>query len=386
VLIPLLMPALLLGGCGSWGGGERSASADPVAEERLVARDFANALRQLDGYAPGETIVRLERRDDGDSFAAALAAELQAGGYEVRVASEEGANRLRYRRRRAEGDAGANRDVYEIAIGAVRMRREYDVRDGGDVFPSSPLYVRGADASAVRLDESIFEGASSVRRARGAAGGDAPDVPGAGADRPDGGAPLIGARADGVAPRAAPRRAVVTPVPRGLSRGAGDAARLPGELLADARDDTGRTAAVPGGTDASIAALTGGDVNMFELGTSNFDAVFTAYEDVAEAVLVFADDSLNLGRRNKRAVEAMVERFDPEQDVFSVVGCSLGPTRVEGGNAALALGRAGRVREALLFAGVDQERILDEGCWAGESGDQQLPTRGVVVTLKRARG
>ena len=57
-----------------------------------------------------------------------------------------------------------------------------------------------------------------------------------------------------------------------------------------------------------------------------------------------------LGERNKRLVRRAVEAFDPERDMFSIVGCSLGPTSIPNGNEALALGRANRVKEELLFA------------------------------------
>jgi len=32
---------------------------------------------------------------------------------------------------------------------------------------------------------------------------------------------------------------------------------------------------------------------------------------------------------------------------------------------------------------VDRDKILDEGCWAGDSGGNTLPRRGVVLTLNR---
>ena len=123
--------------------------------------------------------------------------------------------------------------------------------------------------------------------------------------------------------------------------------------------------------------------NVFELGGSNFETILAEHHVVDEQVLTFANDSLRLGELNKQFVEKMVEDFNGKTDIFSIIGCSLGPTQVAGGNAALALGRANRVREALLFAGVPENLILDEGCWAGDTDLNTLPRRGVVVTLNR---
>jgi len=123
--------------------------------------------------------------------------------------------------------------------------------------------------------------------------------------------------------------------------------------------------------------------NVFDLGASNFLRQLIDSVVVDSRVLTFANDSLRLGAPNKRLVERMVDKFNPQTDVFSVIGCSMGPTQVRGGNAALALGRASRVVEALRFAGVDDSMILDEGCWAGSGSFGDLPHRGVVISLNR---
>jgi hypothetical protein len=123
--------------------------------------------------------------------------------------------------------------------------------------------------------------------------------------------------------------------------------------------------------------------NVFDLGRSNYANALSEHGSVVEQVLTFPNDSLRMGKANKQLLEALVTRFNPTTDLFSVIGCSLGPTNLKNGNAALALGRASRVREALLFAGVDPRKILDEGCWAGDSPSSTLPRRGVVVTLNR---
>ena len=122
--------------------------------------------------------------------------------------------------------------------------------------------------------------------------------------------------------------------------------------------------------------------NVMDLGDSNFADLFAGYADVTERTLVFGNDSVRLGTDNKAIVADVARRFDPARDVFSIVGCSLGRTALPNGNERLALGRANRVKEELVQAGVPSERIVDEGCWAGDASER-FPSRGVVLTLRR---
>ena len=43
---------------------------------------------------------------------------------------------------------------------------------------------------------------------------------------------------------------------------------------------------------------------------------------------------------------------------------SHGKSELKNGNSVLAVGRANRVKEAFVFAGVDNGKVLDQGCWA----------------------
>jgi len=125
--------------------------------------------------------------------------------------------------------------------------------------------------------------------------------------------------------------------------------------------------------------------NYFDIGQSNYGGVFNGYEDVARSVLIFPNDSLRLGDVNKTIIEQYVSGMNPETDVLSVIGCSLGPTDIKNGNSLLAIGRANRVKEAFLFSGLEHDQVLEEGCWASEVAELNLPSRGVVVTLKRQK-
>ena len=164
----------------------------------------------------------------------------------------------------------------------------------------------------------------------------------------------------------------------GIAPGPDPAAALPGPVPPV---DVPPADAVPART-APDASGTSTRRNIHDGLGSNYARWFETYEDVAMTSLVFPDDSLRLGTEQKRAIAEYAERFRSDTDVVSVIGCSHGDSDLPNGNALLATGRANRVREALVYAGVPAERVLDEGCWA-DSYHDPFPRRGVVLTLKR---
>jgi len=141
--------------------------------------------------------------------------------------------------------------------------------------------------------------------------------------------------------------------------------------------------AIPPTPDALSALSNKNTLNVRELQQSNFESLFSDMGIVGERVLTFPSDSTYMGNVNKAQLRELLNSFDPSSDVLSVIGCSLGPTNHNEGQEGLARGRANRVREELLYAGVPDSRILAEGCWAEETFDERMPRRGVVVTLKR---
>lgn len=273
--------------------------------DRRVAKGFVDALVQLPGYSPLETTLAFERRElANDPFLRALRAELASRGYGVRVSTTLGGeNTVSHTAER--GDDGEL--TRTLAFGDAQMRRRFAQTADRQWRPSSSLFIRGADASRVRIDESVVASAVDVTRA--------------------------------------------------------------------ARIET------PPATDPSALPT---PRNVAELGTSNYAGVFENYANVAELILVFPNDSMVLGPANKQRIQDTVAAVDPERDLFSIIGCSFGKTALENGNEVLATGRANRVKEELLFAGVPSERVLDEGCWAG-APEENFPGRGVVLTVKRAR-
>jgi len=101
------------------------------------------------------------------------------------------------------------------------------------------------------------------------------------------------------------------------------------------------------------------ETNMFETLTSVYDPLF-------------ADAANNY--------------VNPETDVIRVIGCSHGQSDLVEGNQKLAKGRAVRVRQELMLAGVEGASVLHEACWAPEHFDQVMPRRGVVIMHLREQG
>lgn len=125
--------------------------------------------------------------------------------------------------------------------------------------------------------------------------------------------------------------------------------------------------------------------NVYDILQSNFESTFSKYEDIDTATIFFGNDSLKLGQWSKQLIQTLALSIDPSSDIVSLIGCSHGNTSFANGNEALALGRVGRVREEFLYAGIAQDQILDEGCWAPQPYEV-MPSRAVVVTIKRVKG
>jgi hypothetical protein len=300
---------------------------DDVKSMALIANDFVNAMRQIPSLVPASTTIQLLRTQIDDGLIQAFKNTFELAGYGVRWVDEVSANNLlQYRREEISAIGAPDQLRLDIAVGAVELRRSYIGLRANQVQPVTPLYVRGADATHVVLDDAQF-----FRNAG-----------------------------------AQPIEAVPLTVPKNIS------------------PLSGLVASVSTANSLTVRAIASSNTkNVFDLGGSNYANALSEYEIVVEQVLTFPNDSLRMGKTNKQLLGDLVARYNTTTDLFSVIGCSLGPTNLKNGNAALALGRASRVREALLFAGVDQNKILDEGCWAGDSSGSTLPRRGVVVTLNR---
>ncbi len=383
---------VLMSGCSSW--STKAAGDEPgtsgVLPDELIARDFARAIVQIPVLAPATTTVRFDPQAGMDNrFLHALQDSLRQAGFAIRISGDPGlANRVSHTENREVEPGNSTFSTHEVAVGTVRFRRQYRIDDAARVSPASALFVKGADASALVMDDSLFY--ASQAPIEGSMRDDEP------ASRSDRG------RRDSGATRGSRRvdpsrsRAVVSAIPpkQALPRlplAASVSAPLISQAQAGSRANVsprmanGFPALGSSGTERTDRRLLPYTRNVFDTGRSNFGDLLGGYRNIDERILVFGNDSMRLGNENKVIIESMMKEFDARTDVMSLVGCSLGPTKIRNGNQTLALGRANRVKETLVLAGVPQDRILDEGCWAGES-DRKMPSRGVVITHRRERG
>jgi len=340
--LTLLGSLSLVAGCAvtnSLVGGE-SDRPDPD----VIAQDLVYTLTQVPTLHPLKTTLQVS--DPMTPFGERVVARLKEAGYGMqRVAADHGPNYLRYRNEHAESETGERR-IYSVSIGDVSVQRDFTVT-GKETVPGSAQTVRGIDSTPLDTNDSLYGDVVNEQFRQ---------VKFVSDDEPE----IRDMRLASMRP-ALGDEAIVSDVSESRSA----------PTLAEARADI---------TFKSLVKR-----NMEELMASNFAEFFTEYEDIETDVLMFPNDSLRLGENNKETIARYVSELDPATDVLSVIGCSHGKTAINNGNELLAIGRANRVKEAFMFAGISHDQVLEESCWASDYHDG-FPRRGVIVTLKRKRG
>lgn len=339
----VLAAGLFLSGCQSI-GNLRSAIFDDTGlsdniskftpgHHQMIAQNLVDALSELPETAPLTTTIQIASPDT--PFGEMLVETLASAGYgQQLVEGDIGLNLLRYLVENAETETGY-RTRYKVEIGETSVERDYQL-DNGRLLPASGLRVSGSDASSLTLNDGMFS-------------------------------PSPGQSIDS---------SVITmtteaPVIRQLEQ---DSSEPNSDVLKDRMKV------------AQIHVMNeDAKENYHERKSSKYSTLFQDYEEIRKDILVFPNDSLRLGNKNKSIVVEIANSFNPMTEVISVVGCSHGKTDLANGNRYLAIGRASRVREALVMAGVEGASIYDEGCWDGAHFDEVMPRRGVVLSVKRAR-
>lgn len=334
----LSIAMLLTSGCSMFGGQdkgfsfknlgfnsakERQSEQEPAYDK--IAANLVNSLAQVPRLNPDTTAVQVS--DSTHAFDEALKDALASEGFEMNY-SRHNADALRVTSdvQKMTSVTGLAHQIFHVDIGDVSVSRGYAAVDGSTVPVTSQMF-KGTEAHDIKTNDELF-------------------------GQPDQSLATI----EFLKPNSEGKERIKSvssepTEPRLLAANASDARRQ----------------------------------NYFESGRSNYEGVFRQYEAVDSSVLIFPNDSLRLGGTNKAIIEQYVAKMNPETDVLSVVGCSLGPTSINNGNSLLAIGRANRVKEAFLFSGIEHDQVLEEGCWAPGRAGMELPTRGVVVTLKRQK-
>lgn len=295
---------------------------DPAYD--LIAANLVNSMVQIPLLNP--LITPVQMADPQTEYETQLQAALTNRGFQIEpINNESEAFRVNSDIDRAVSSTGKHKN-YSLNIGPITVVRGYRVI-GGDTVPVTPQHISGTNERAITINDDLFEDSDIT---------------------------LASAEFE---PLGDTEKVTIIAVPIEKAE----------PTLLSANPNAGPTK------------------NLFDTGQSNYVEVFDGYEDVEQSVLIFPNDSLRLGDNNKQIIEQYVSKMDPDTDVLSVIGCSIGQTDIKNGNSLLALGRANRVKEAFLFSGLEHEQILEEGCWAPEAYGEALPRRGVVVTLKRQK-
>lgn len=359
--------SLLLGGCSL--RSVKPTSVELNSEQDLViAQDFANVLVQINALSPWaavlsfgldneqEATVGLSREQQllHRSFARAFRAAVTQSGYATRTVQDSNVSHFVSFSVTSVTDVGSLQTfTYDVSVGEVDFRRAYRSLEDGGIAPVSTMLVRGADISHIVSNDSIFEprynnsDTHSIARenTRLDTGFDSP-----------------------LQEKRQPAQ-LIPPINKEVV-----------EPLLNAQDTQNAEPAIAvDDTQFSLVRK----ANIADTGSSNYESLLLDKQDIAEQTLIFGDDSYVLGNQNKNLLSKVMSDFNPETDVVSVVGCSTGTTKIENGNAALAIGRANRVKEALLYNGIPHDKIYDEGCWSPNANSTSFPNRGVVITIKR---
>lgn len=390
--------SLVLAGCAGLGiGGKRDNTEKSAADKagphaikltgdfsrsKLIAADFVATLTQLPETNPTETTLQTGK--PASRFGQLLLSALQRAGYDLRSGNQEAPNWLTYTADEGETLSDYGNPVYTfiVSAGDVKLKRSYEVDQHG-VRPAGSMFVRGANTDNVVLDDSIFS--VKVPPATIADTSTDPDFTAASAEND------VSEISSNEAVQIA---AVPTPKPFVKTAKALTPTIKPFEdsFAKDNNNDNSESPSpsVSMSKSQQTQSEAGDDPfsqmsNMYETGESRYQEIFKKYNVVETDVLVFPDDSLILGSRNKQSLKRMVEDFNPQTDLISVIGCSHGSTKIaNNGNAYLANNRAFRVKEEFVSYGLAAASVLEEGCWAG-TPFPKMPARGVLVQHKRVQ-
>ena len=355
----------------------------------LAARDVVSVLKQIDTLAPQRTTLGASSGSlSQGGFSDELKQELQAAGYAIRFVGD-GPDSVPVSFELQ--DEESNNQTYErtltVFAGDVAVRRTYSIDSAGQILPLGAMQVRGADARNLVLDNNIFSPPTNAP-----------------VTAPVTKEPPVETATPPAEQIVLEETPAITDVPEPLA----STNDSPQVVVPSSEVDLTNSAAISSlATDISLLDLVAPSVpapsqgvidiaklrpvidsteNFMSLQQSNFSDLFAEMGIVREKILTFPNDSTFMGKENKARLNAILDGFNAQSDVLSVIGCSMGATSHAGGQEALAKGRALRVRDELLYAGIPEENILEEGCWGEEAYDQRMPRRGVVVTLKRRLG
>jgi len=294
----------------------------PSPADRLIAKDFAQIVSQVERYAPNNTTFLVAKPIGPESpFDLALREEFLIAGYKVEYLSfdSDAADPVMSQVVEQSESADGELRTHTLSVNNVSFRRSYIISKEGQITPETTMQAKGVDSDVLRQDDSIF------------------------------GIEVDGASSEfGSNPEVSPSDA---------------------QPVSDPNDE--ELIDVQSGDEASV--------NL-----SNYSAL-QGMQIIDESLLVFSGDSLVLGDANKRSVVKVVKNYRSDSDVFSLLGCVRNDDIDWTEQASkLVIGRTERVRSELRYAGIPNEQIKTENCTRERGVDApRLPSNGVLLLLNR---
>ena len=146
-----------LGGCASISDKFASKQKPERDNLQLVAVDFVNAISQIKTLHPSSGTLRFHDSTSSNALHRKLQLAMQDAGYQTEtVADPDAINLVSHRvSQNITAESGATY-TYEVSVGNVSFRRAYAVAESGSISPATDMYVKGGDASTIKLDDSIF--------------------------------------------------------------------------------------------------------------------------------------------------------------------------------------------------------------------------------------
>jgi len=333
--------ALLSAGCET--PAPRTGFVEAVQQSNLsesqaetIAVDLISILLQLPNSAPFYTTIQFS--PPSNLFGEELITAASDSGYGVQmVDADQGANHMNYRLSPATSDGLRTMDV-SIAIGNIEISREY-FTSATRIYPTSEIRVRGVPPRKLLVSNDIFPSSAKSRK-----------------------------------------------IPTGVIFFDKN-----GSIAANYKTvEKTRVGSFVSGPDimaarhlvmARAAIFTGERLSRAVSWRDELDS----YRSHQVAKLRFKSRNLDLGQKNKKAVSALLDRFDSASDLLVITGCSFGKSLIWDGTEVASLDRSQRIKEELLVRGVRNNRIREEGCFQTEYGEELLP-RMVILTLKKPAG
>lgn len=122
--------------------------------ELLIASDLVNTLMQVDGYHPQTTRLQMQSPEHG--FGETLNNVLLSAGYDIQHVSVQAGDRfVSYLLPNRQSGPDGTPLTYQLNVGGVKIKRDYSL-SLDRVQPASAVYMLGADASTIRLNDQIF--------------------------------------------------------------------------------------------------------------------------------------------------------------------------------------------------------------------------------------